>query len=98
MDPSLPAPVPGQGPCPPGYRAASYPGLQPGATACLPIGPGVPSGGWEPSRPYNGPGMPPSAEMAALALERAVPGFGGGGGIGDYLGSYEDWIRAMLAR
>jgi hypothetical protein len=36
--------------------------------------------------------------MAADALERSVPGFGGGGGIERYMNSYEDWVRAMWAR
>lgn len=96
--PSIPTQSPGQGNCPPGYRPTSYPGLQPGASACAPIGPGVPQGGWRPDQPYTGPGMPPSAAMAAYALESSLPGVGGGTGLGAYLSSYEDWIRAMLAR
>lgn len=95
--PSLPDPVPGQGNCPPGYRPTSYPGLPAGASACLPVGPGVPAGGWKPTDPYTGPGVPPSAELAALALESALPG-GYRGGASQYASAFEDWIRAMMAR
>jgi len=94
----MPDRVPGQGNCPPGQRPVTYPGMPPGATACRPIGPGVPVGGWKPVAPGYGPGYPPTGTRAVEALA-AIPGSVAfpedRQAISQYVGSYLDWLRGM---
>jgi hypothetical protein len=91
MDPTLPRRVPGQGDCPPGYRPGSYPGQQPGSSACFPIGKNVPPGGWKPSAPASGPGYPPTASDAYEALRATIWGEGPTG----FRDNYREWLKRM---
>lgn len=86
----------GQNAPPPGMREISYPGLPPGASAVAPIGQGVPQGGWREPTPGSGPGYPPSAHEAALALMNVftagfVPSYEGA--LKQYGSNYYDWLR-----
>lgn len=96
-DSSLPQRMPGQGNCPPGYRPTTFQGQQPGSSACAPIGPGVPAGGWKPAKPGGGAGYPPSFDAFKAAADDAT--FPGSTGAMDRYGSdYADWIRRMAGR
>lgn len=97
-DASLPQPMPGQGGCPPGTRPGSYQGMPAGARACLPIGPGVPAGGWKPARPGAGPGYPPSGASALAALDDATFAGDQGGALGNFTQGYADWLSMMARR
>lgn len=97
-DASLPKPMPGQGKCPPGMRPTTYEGQQKGSTACKPIGPGVPAGGWKPAREAGGAGYPPSWDQAKAAFDAATWAGERGGAATNYANDYADWIRGMSRR
>lgn len=95
----------GDYPCPPGLRQIPpYPGMPKDASACGPVGPAVPQGGWRPPAPGYGPGYPPTGGRAIEALNSvpwaAAEQLAGRPGeasqaIGSYVDDYADWIRRM---
>jgi hypothetical protein len=97
-EPSMPQSMPGQANCPPGQRPIPrYPGMPEGASACAPVGPAVPQGGWKPSEPGYGPGYPPTGEAGVRALNDLLPSMvgAGRGDAASYASSYADWRRGM---
>lgn len=97
-DASLPAPVPGQGNCPPGMRPGSYAGMPSGASACVPIGPGVPAGGWRPAREGGGAGYPPKGSQLLDALMEPPFHPDQHARLSEYFDDYGAWVRTLAGR
>jgi hypothetical protein len=80
-------------------RPGSYAGMPEGSSACVPIGPGVPAGGWKEAAPGRGPGYPPTGGELLRAIGSDLPfSEQQAARLGQFGDDYSSWISSMARR